>query len=1036
MISGTPCTLVTHPSRVIRRTNSTLHRVQLPGWAMLGLLTALLMAAAPTSVLGQSALPERLNVLFLGDDGHHRPAKQVVHILPYMTDRGINLFYTDHLEDLNPATLRRYDAVAIYGNHPRISPEQEVALLNYVADGGGLVPIHCASAMFGNSDAYVNLVGGAFKSHGEATFRTRIDAPDHPAIQNVPNFESWDETYVHMKHNPDKQVLETRVEDGHEEPWTWVRSHGQGRVFYTAWGHDERTWSNDGFHKLLERGLRWAAGDWALTADLSPPALETMEGILPNYPPGVGWGVTGEPITRLQKPLPPEESMRQAVVEPGFRLELFASEPDIVNPIDMAWDEQGRLWIAETIDYPNEFQSDRRGNDRIQILEDTDADGRADTFTIFADSLNIPTSLTLSNGGVIVAQAPDMLFLKDTNGDGRADHEEVLFTGWGTFDTHAGPSNLRYGFDNHIWGTVGYSAFNGVVNGDSIRIPQGIYRFATDGSRLESMALTNNNTWGLGFSEEGLVFGSTANGNPSNFMAIPNRYFAGMMGTYPTDAEDDGTSVDGVPVLQPISDEAAFYPVTSDVRQVDHHGRYTSAAGHEIYTARQFPRAYWNRAAFVSGPTGHLLGRFFLEPNGSDFKATNEWNMLAGRDAWFAPIQARVGPDEALWVIDWYNPVIQHNPTPPDHETGEGNAYETPLRDRQHSRIYRLVYVDAENDVPENAGLSAPRPAVGRASADVEPVAARGSFSLGDATAEDLLRALRDDNMHWRLTAQRLLVEGGRTDLLPHLYRMLNDVRVDELGLNHGALHALWTMHGLGALDGDNPDALAVVVAALHHPASAVRRSALLVLPATDESRDAILDAGLLPDRTAPGEMNYMVESAEMDPADAQVRLAALLALADMPTSDDAGRAVAELALVPENTNDRWIREAASMAGARHARGFLERMLLEDLGEQGTDSTYAAHLSLVIGSAAADYSARGLSGDVALLFTYLEAADPVVTAAFLDGLIGGASKPPDFTADERAAIIGIHQELPADSRERLEELTDQWQLSDLLLKGR
>src|SRR5690606_14715333 len=118
-------------------------------------------------------------------------------------------------------------------------------------------------------------------------FRTRVVAPEHPAIRNAPNFESWDETYVHMKHNPDKLVLEARVEDGHEEPWTWVRSHGEGRVFYTAWGHDERTWSNEGFHKLIEGGLRWAAGDWALTADLSPPGLETMEGILPNYPPGV-----------------------------------------------------------------------------------------------------------------------------------------------------------------------------------------------------------------------------------------------------------------------------------------------------------------------------------------------------------------------------------------------------------------------------------------------------------------------------------------------------------------------------------------------------------------------------------------------------------------------------------------------------------------------------------------------------------------------------------------------------------------------------
>ena len=167
---------------------------------------------------------------------------------------------------------------------------------------------------------------------------------------------------------------------------------------------------------MLERGIRWAAGDWALTADWSPPALTYSEGTMPFYPAGEGWGVTGNPITEVQNPLPPEASLKQTFVEPGFRLELFAAEPDLVNPIDMDWDEQGRLWVVESLDYPNTFSADRQGNDRVKILEDTDGDGRADKTTIFAEGLNIPTSLVLSNGGVIVAQAPDMLFLRDEDG--------------------------------------------------------------------------------------------------------------------------------------------------------------------------------------------------------------------------------------------------------------------------------------------------------------------------------------------------------------------------------------------------------------------------------------------------------------------------------------------------------------------------------------------------------------------------------------------------------------------------------------------
>lgn len=966
----------------------------------IGALALVISWLMPDRAAAQST-PERLDVLFFGDEGHHQPAVRVKQILPYMASKGINIFYTERMSTLEPEVLDRYDLVMLYGNSPHLPPAHETALLNYVADGGGLVAVHSASAMFGNSDAFVNLVGGAFKSHGTGTFRTKIIQPNHPAMQDVPNFESWDETYVHMKHNPDKDVLSVRVEDGHEEPWTWVRSHGAGRVFYTAWGHDARTWSKDGFHRLLEQGIRWTAGDRALTADMAPPPLDYgTEGSVPYYPPGVGWGVTGDPITRLQSPLSPDASMRQAVLEPGFRLELFAAEPDVVNPIDMAWDERGRLWIVETVDYPNEFEEDRRGDDRIKILEDTDGDGRADKVTVFADGLNIPTSLTLANGGVIVAQAPDMLFLKDTDGDDRADVTDVLFTGWGTFDTHAGPSNLRYGFDNQIWGAVGYSGFSGAVGGDSLRLTQGYHRFAPDGSALEQVALTNNNTWGLGFSEEGLAFGSTANGNPSNFIAIPNRYFARFRGEFGSDG--DGGSP---PVLPRIADDAAFFPVTEQVMQVDWHGRYTSGAAHELYTARSFPREYWNRAAFVGGPTGHLLGKFFLEPDGSNFRAQNEANLVASRDAWFAPIQARVGPDGALWMIDWYNLIIQHNPTPPGYETGEGNAYETELRDRQHSRIYRIVYENAPQDArPSDLGALAP---------------------------EDLVRTLRDDNMHWRLTAQRLLVERGETDVLPHLYGLVSDVRVDELGLNAGAIHALWTMHGLGALDGRDDRALAVATGALHHPSAGVRRAAVMVLPSTAETLESFLRAGLVPDVRGAGGPHYL-GTRVMGPADPQVRLAALLAIADMPASDRAGEAAAELVLVRENANDRWIRDAASIAGARHPVGFLQRLLREDL--QRTDSTYLANLRQVVGRVAAHSAAETPPAFLVPMLADVESAEPALAEAFLDALAANwpEGEAPSLSSEQRAALRATSADASPGMLERMKALTIRWGMPDLL----
>lgn len=969
-----------------RSTRNRVSKIGMVFGLLFGCMGLLLGCIGPRPAGAQPAPSDRVDVLFFGDDSFHQPAARVKQILPRMADRGINLFYTERLEVFEPETLGRYDVVMLYGNSPHLSRGREVALLNFVAGGGGLVAVHSASAMFGNSDAYVSLVGGAFESHGVDSFGTDIVRPDHPVMRGVSNVVSWDETYVHDRHNPDKEVLSVRVDGDHEEPWTWVRRHGAGGVFYTAWGHDERTWSNAAFHDLIERGIRWSAGDWALTAELAPPPLEYgMEGSAPYYPPGVGWGVTGDPITRLQLPLSPAASMQQTSLEPGFRLELFASEPDVVNPIDMKWDERGRLWIVETLDYPNDFEPGRRGTDRIKILEDTDGDGRADAFTVFADSLNIPTSLVLSNGGVIVAQAPDMLFLKDTDGDDRADVREVLFTGWGTFDTHAGPSNLRYGFDNHIWGAVGYSGFSGAVDGDSMRLTQGLHRFWPDGSRLEQVALTNNNTWGLGFSEEGHAFGSTANGNPSNFVAIPSRYYARLKGEFAPDDNARGN----VPVLPPIAEHAVFFPFAEEVRQVDHHGAYTSAAGHELYTARAFPRAYWNRAAFVAGPTGHLLGRFFLEPDGSGFRAQNEANLAASRDAWFAPIQARVGPDGALWIIDWYNLIIQHNPTPPDYDTGEGNAYETALRDRRHSRIYRIVHEDATT----TSGIS----------------------DLGDATPEELVLALGNDNMHWRLIAQRLLVERGESDVLPQLYRLVNDLRVDDLALNPGAIHALWTMHGLGALDGRDDEALAVATGALHHPSTAVRRTALMVLPPTPETFEAIQEAGL-------------------HPADPQLRLAVLLAIADAPASVQAGESVAELLLRPANATDRWIRDAAAIAGARHGEGFLRRVLQEDLGARRTDSSYVANLRGAVGTVAAHHAAEVLADFLVELVVDLETADPALAEAYLEAIANNwpEAAPPSLSAEQRVVLKAMHENVSISTLDHLRALVTRWGMPDLI----
>lgn len=954
-------------------------------------------AVSPNQENQQLAASQRTNlhVLFLGDNSGHRPLERLRDVIHVYARKGIQIHYTLDQDAINLENLNKYDVFMHYGNRSGLTSQQEKDLLNYVHNGGGFVSIHASSSSFNDSDAYVNLVGGAFKAHGAGTFRTEHTDSNHPVKQGVPNFESWDETYTHTKLNPKNHILSYRVEGNHREPWTWVREEGDGRVFYTAWGHDQRTWTNEGFQKLLENAFRWTAGDWALDADFSPAAFTYSEANLPYYPEGEPWGTIGDPITEAQNPLAPEDAIGHIVTKPEFDVILFASEPDIVNPIDMAWDEQGRLWIVETVDYPNSFAEDRDGNDRIKILEDTNGDGKADVITVFAEGLNIPTGLVPYKGGVIISQAPDFVFLQDTDGDGKADRREILFSGWGTFDTHAGPSNLRYGFDNQIWGSVGYSAFEGTVGGVDHRFSSGFYRFAPDGSSLESIANTTNNTWGLGFSEDGIIFGSTANRDVPVHSAVPKRFYSNIRG------------FGQAPRIPAIANTNIIFPVREFIRQVDQHGRYTAGSGFEMYTARDFPKEYWNKKGFISEPTGRLLGVFDFEEDGATYRAQNELNFLASLDDWFSPIQAKVGPDGALWIADWYNLIIQHNPTPAGFEAGEGNAYETEHRDVDHARIYRVVYKGAEErELPD----------------------------LSDASPSEIVQTLTHDNMFWRLTAQRLLVERGETDVLPGLYELVRDSSIDEIGLNPGAFHALWTLHGLGALDENSatPEALDVALEALHHPVPAVARAALMTLPRTQEVLEHVLAAGFVPDTETFGDMSYAMHPGVLMAADPQLRLAAILALAELPSHEKTGFAAAEMLVMPQHVHDRWMRDGIAAAAANgNEESFFERLLEKNLPENA-DSTTKANVQSTVETVARHYALGSpASSVVSQQLKALTGTHAAIREGYLRGLSDGWPEDAEPVRDEDAESVlkELYEEADEALREVLNDLSVHWKMN-------
>ncbi len=260
-------------------------------------------------------------------------------------------------------------------------------------------------------------------------------------------------------------------------------------------------------------------------------------------------------------------------------------------------------------------------------------------------------------------------------------------------------------------------------------------------------------------SEEGIIFGSTANAIPSIYMPIANRYYERVRGWTPE------------------------LTLALDRRHATASTRSPTRCGRSITTAatRRLPGTRCTRPARTRGSIGTALrssasrpatwsGTFVLRTDGADFRSTNPANLLASDDEWVAPIMAEVGPDGNVWVIDWYNYIVQHNPTPRGFETGKGNAYETELRDKQHGRIYRVVYDEA------------PR---------------AKTLDLSGATPAELVATLANDNLFWRRHAQRLLVELGQQDVVPQLVEMASDKSVDAIGLNVGAIHALWTLQGL-----------------------------------------------------------------------------------------------------------------------------------------------------------------------------------------------------------------------------------------------
>lgn len=574
--------------------------------------------------------------------------------------------------------------------------------------------------------------------------------------------------------------------------------------------------------------------EWQAFLDQREPEVREKNGQVANYEK------RPEPLT-FQKPMSPKGSLERIQVPADCEVKLFASEPDIAKPIAFAWDDRGRCWVVETRDYPHGVVESGVGMDSVKICEDTNGDGRADKFTVFADKLNLPTGIVFANGGIIVSQPPKFLFLKDTNGDDKADVREVIMDCWGVRDTHAQASNLHYGFDNWLYGCVGYSGIEGYVGGQQHKFSMGTYRFKADGSALEFLHQFTNNAWAHSMNDAGDQFGGTANGAPIFFGGIP-------LSVMTADAR--------VMSAKKINLVEECHTITPNYRQVDVFNGYTSAAGSSFIYSDKLPARFQGRA-MICEPTMKVVATVDVVPDGAGWKALDAYNIFASSDEWTSPVYAEVGPDGAVWVADFQNFIIQHNPTPSlerggfTAKTGVGGAHENDLRDHSRGRIYRVW------------GKSTPATTV------------KPSLSAGTVAA--------------RLTAQRLLVDKEeKADVVA----LITQVTTNDG--NIAAVHALWTLHGLKALDANTHRS------ALLAKDSKLRRNAIRALSTDKASHDLFFGSGVFSD------------------PDLHVRLAAMVKLAEFVTTPEIQTLVKKLSADPVVKGDEWLAEASKLLGRKH----------------------------------------------------------------------------------------------------------------------
>jgi putative heme-binding domain-containing protein len=455
------------------------------------------------------------------------------------------------------------------------------------------------------------------------------------------------------------------------------------------------------------------------------------------------WAQKPAPVEDVSSfpPRSPADEHKALHLPPGFEIQLVAADPDIHKPLNLAFDDRGRLWITDTIEYPYPAQSGTKPRDTVKILSAFRPDGRAMKIETFADGLNIPIGLLPlpSARAALVHSIPNIFLISDNDGDGRADRREPLYGIFGDRDTHGMTNAFSWGFDGWIYACHGYANDSRVQGSDKRAISMNsgnTYRMRPDGSHAEYFTHGQVNPFGLAFDPLGNLYSADCHSRPV-YMLLRGAW-------YPSFGKPD--------------DGLGFGP-----EMVTHDHGSTGIAGISYYAADQFPEAF-RGTVFIGNVVTNRINHDRIEWHGSSPKGIEQPDFVWSEDNWFRPVDIELGPDGALYVADFYNRIIGHYEVPLTH----------PGRDRERGRVWRIVYRGTE-------GKSAPGP---------------NSIDRTKSTEPELIAELGHPNLAVRIAASNQLVWRASTETGGAVAKVMNSKSPARQ-----RVHALWVLNRLGSLD-------------------------------------------------------------------------------------------------------------------------------------------------------------------------------------------------------------------------------------------